>query len=120
MGFDLKLLGSKRCVKEKLQALAPEHVHKLREAFARNPHPRFKKEVCALRHLPWGSLKAYADGIRGADLEKLARFVKITGMLLQKGLPVLGIMKRARRLLQVRPFTQKLFKQLLRRWQINL
>ena len=83
MGFDLKLLGSKRCVKEKLQALAPEHVHKLREAFARNPHPRFKKEVCALRHLPWGALKAYADGIRGADLEKLARFVKITGMLLQ-------------------------------------
>ena len=56
----------------------------MREAFASNPHPRLKKEVYALRHLTWGSLDAYIKGIKSANLEKLVRFVKITGMLLRK------------------------------------
>ena len=30
-----------------------------------------------------GLLNAYIEGVKGADLEKLARFIKIAGMLLQ-------------------------------------
>jgi hypothetical protein len=107
LGFDLKLLGSQRYVKEKLLVFTPEHVHTLREAFARNPHPRFKKEVCALRHLPWGSLSAYTEGVKSANLEKLARFVKVTGMLLQTKVYLFwkSSRRRARTCLVYSPFS---------------
>ena len=83
LGFDLTLLGSQRYVMEKIQSLSKEEVERVREVFIRSPHPRFRQEVNGLRHLPWGPLAIYVAGVRGADLEKLARFVRIAGLLLQ-------------------------------------
>jgi hypothetical protein len=55
----------------------------LREAFVRNKHPRFKKEFASSRHQPFGLTSDYIKGIENADSEKLARLIKIVGMLLQ-------------------------------------
>jgi ABC-type lipoprotein export system ATPase subunit/GNAT superfamily N-acetyltransferase len=82
-GFDLKLLGSQKHVSSKLQSLSPEQLEALKEAFAKNDHPRFRKELAATRHVPYGTTAAYAEGIRSASLEKITKLVKIVGMLLQ-------------------------------------
>jgi hypothetical protein len=84
LGFDLKLLGSQRYVMQKMQRLRKKEIERVREAFVRSPHPRFKQEVNGLRHLPWGPMALYVAGIHDADLEKLCRFVRIAGMLLQQ------------------------------------
>jgi hypothetical protein len=47
LGFDLQLLGSERYVRGKLESLLPEQVKKLKEAFIKNKHLRFKKRVCS-------------------------------------------------------------------------
>jgi hypothetical protein len=52
-------------------------------AFIKNNHPRFRREIAANRHMPYGTTKAYREGIENADLEKLAKLVKIVGVLLQ-------------------------------------
>jgi hypothetical protein len=33
--------------------------------------------------MPYGTAVAYAEGVRNANIERIARLVKITGMLLQ-------------------------------------
>ena len=43
LGFDLQLLGSEQYVKAKLEALRSQEIHKLKTAFIKNKHPRFKK-----------------------------------------------------------------------------
>lgn len=83
LGFDLKLLGSQKHVSDKLQSLSPEQLETLKESFVKNDHPRFRREFAANRHMPYGSASAYAEGVRNADMERVARLVKITGMLLQ-------------------------------------
>jgi hypothetical protein len=83
LGFDLKLLGSQKHVSDKLQSLNPEQLGALREAFVKNDHPRFRREFAANRHMPYGTSAAYVEGIRDASIERVARLVKITGMLLQ-------------------------------------
>ena len=82
-GFDLQLLGSERYVKAKLENLTPEQLSSLREAFIVNSHPRFKKEFAACSSQPYGKTSDYKEGIKKADAEKLARLIKIVGMLLQ-------------------------------------
>jgi hypothetical protein len=52
-------------------------------AFIKNNHLRFRREIAANRHMPYGTTKAYREGIENADLEKLAKLVKIVGVLLQ-------------------------------------
>ncbi len=52
LGFDLKFLGSQRYVVEKLQALSQEQTRALKDAIAKAPHPRLKKEITELRHVP--------------------------------------------------------------------
>ena len=54
LGFDMHLLGSERYVKAKLENLTSAQLSKVREAFVRNKHPRFKKESAASRHQPFG------------------------------------------------------------------
>ena len=83
LGFDLKLLGSLKHVSDRLQSLNPEQLGALREAFVKNDHPRFRREFAANRHMPYGTSAAYVEGIRDASIERVARLVKITGMLLQ-------------------------------------
>jgi hypothetical protein len=83
LGFDLPLLSSERYVLEKLNRLSPAEVQQLKELFAKNKHPRFKKEFAASRHQPFGKTSDYIKGIENAGSEKLARLIKIVGMLLQ-------------------------------------
>ena len=81
--FDLKLLGSQKNVSDKLQSLSPEQLEVLKESFVKNDHPRFRREFAANRHMPYGTAKAYGEGVRNASMERIGRLVKITGMLLQ-------------------------------------
>lgn len=83
LGFDMHLLGSERYVKAKLENLTSSQLSKVREAFVKNSHPRFKKEFASSRHQPFGKTSDYIKGIENADSEKLARLIKIVGMLLQ-------------------------------------
>ena len=36
-----------------------------------------------MRHVPYGTTKLYQEGIDAADLERLARLIRIVGVLLQ-------------------------------------
>ena len=83
LGFDMHLLGSERYVKAKLEGLAPAQLSQVREAFVKNSHPRFKKEFAASRHQPFGKTCDYIKGIENADSAKLAKLIKLVGMLLQ-------------------------------------
>ena len=55
----------------------------LKEVFVKNPHLRFKREIDALRHMPYGTVAVYAKGVRNASIERIAKLIKIVGMLLQ-------------------------------------
>ena len=59
LGFDVQLLGSERYVQGKLESLHPEQIRKLKEAFIKNKHPRFKKEFAVSRHQPFGKTSDY-------------------------------------------------------------
>ena len=83
LGFDLHLLGSECYVKAKLESLLPVQLVLIREAFVKNSHPRFKKEFASSQHQPFGKTSDYINGIENADFAKLARLIKIVGMLLQ-------------------------------------
>ena len=82
MGFNLQLLGSERYVREKLESLHSQQMSSLKEAFAKNNHPRFKKEFAVSRHQPFGKTSDYTIAIRNANREKIA-LIKIVGMLNQ-------------------------------------
>jgi hypothetical protein len=75
--------GSQKHVLNKLESLSPEQLYGLKESFVKNDHPRFRREFAANRHRPYGTSAAYVEGIRDASIERVARLVKITGMLLQ-------------------------------------
>jgi ABC-type ATPase with predicted acetyltransferase domain len=83
LGFDLQLLGSERYVKGRLESLSSEQIDELKAAFIRNKHPRFKKEFAVSRHQPFGKTSDYIACIEKADPVKMAKLVKLVGMLLQ-------------------------------------
>ena len=56
---------------------------KLKEAFVKNKHLRFKKEFAVSRHQPFGETSVYVKSIQNADVSKIAKLVKLVGMLLQ-------------------------------------
>jgi len=58
-----------------------KHLTRLRQSFIQNNHQRFQKEFSP--HQPYGKLEKYKAGVEKADLEKLAKLIKICGMLLQ-------------------------------------
>jgi hypothetical protein len=83
LGFNLQLLSSEHYVLERIMALSPEEIEKIREAFIENKHPRFKKEFAVSRHQPFGKTSDYVKCIENADSEKMAQITKLVGMLLQ-------------------------------------
>jgi GNAT superfamily N-acetyltransferase len=83
LGFDLKLLGSQKHVAETLGFLSLEQLGELKEAFIKHGHPRFRKEIAATRHMLYGTAAVYAEGVRNASLDRVAKLVRIVGMLLQ-------------------------------------
>ncbi|MGD0994355.1 MAG: hypothetical protein ABR909_02390 [Candidatus Bathyarchaeia archaeon] len=83
LGFDLQLLGSERYVKEKLQSLSPAQLDKLKESLIKNKHPRFKKEFAVSRHQPYGKTSDYIQSIQNAEMPKIAKLIKLVGILSQ-------------------------------------
>jgi hypothetical protein len=83
LGFDLQLLGSERYVLWKLEGLNTDQICKLKETFLRSNHPRFKREFAVSRHQPFGKTSDYIKSIKEADSPKIAKLLKIVGMLLQ-------------------------------------
>jgi ABC-type ATPase with predicted acetyltransferase domain len=83
LGFNLQLLGSERYIGEKLESLNPQQLSAIKTAFTKNSHPRFKKEFTVNRHQPFGKTSDYTLAIRNANNEKIAKLIKIVGMLSQ-------------------------------------
>ncbi len=83
LGFDLQLLGSERYVTAKLANLTAPQLERLKRAFVKCMHPRFKKEFAVSRHRLFGTTTDYRQCIRDVDLGKLARLVKLAGLLSQ-------------------------------------
>jgi hypothetical protein len=80
-GFNDQLLGSEKCVLEKLQTLNDEETERIRQAFVKYNHPRFMKAFSY--HLPFGAKQAYRKEIDCLGLEKFARLIRICGFLMQ-------------------------------------
>lgn len=81
LGFNVTFLGSKRCVLKKLRNLNHEDLQKVRETFKENVHPRFLKEF--FYHKPYGKAKLFKEKMDKADCKKLAKLIRIVGLLLQ-------------------------------------
>jgi hypothetical protein len=82
-GFDLQLLSSERYVSQKLGDLNSSERNKLKELFIKNKHPRFEKEFAVSLHQPFGKTSDYVKCIEKADYIKMAKLVKLVGILLQ-------------------------------------
>ena len=53
----------------------------VRQAFKENVHPRFMKEF--FYHKPYGKARLFKEKVDTADFGKLAKLIKIVGLLLQ-------------------------------------
>jgi hypothetical protein len=82
-GFNLSLLGSERYVSEKVSCLNPAEVSRLKDVLVKSSHPRFRKEFAVSRHKPFGKTSEYVKCIENADSAKIAKLIKLAGMLLQ-------------------------------------
>jgi hypothetical protein len=83
LSFDLQLLGSERYVRRKFEELTPQEITSIKEAFIKNKHPRFRKEFATSRHQPFGKTSDYIVSIENATSEKIAKLIKVVGMLQQ-------------------------------------
>jgi ABC-type ATPase with predicted acetyltransferase domain len=81
LGFNTELLGSKSYALKKLQDLNQADLSKIRMAFVKNSHIRFKKAFSG--NMPFGRTSQHIKNIEDADLETLVNLVKICGFLLQ-------------------------------------
>lgn len=83
LSFDLELHGSQRYVLRKLEEFSSKQLESLRGYLQQCGHPRFRKEFAISRHVPYGNSAEFRRCIGEADVLKLARLIRIVGMLLQ-------------------------------------
>lgn len=83
LGFNPRLLGSESYVRRKLENLSSKQLAQLKETFIKNDHPRLRKEIAVDRHKAFGKKQHYIEGIEKADLQRIAKMVKVVGILLQ-------------------------------------
>ena len=81
LGFNVQLLNSRNHVLKKLQHMKAKHLTLLRQSFIQHNHQRFQKEFSP--HQPYVKFERYKASVEKASLEKLAKLIKICGMLLQ-------------------------------------
>jgi hypothetical protein len=81
LGFNITLLGSEKYVLNKLHSLSEEQLQDVRRAFIENMHVRFMKEF--FFHQPYGKRELYKLRMQTATLEKLAKLIHVTALLLQ-------------------------------------
>jgi hypothetical protein len=82
LGFNIRLLCSGKYVLGKLRSLSLEQMGAIKGAFIKYSHPRFMKSFS--EKMPFGSKEAYAEEVRGANLERLAHLIKVCGFLMQR------------------------------------
>jgi ABC-type lipoprotein export system ATPase subunit/GNAT superfamily N-acetyltransferase len=83
-GFNLKLIGSTSYNLQCLEKLKPKQISTLKEVFIKNDHPRLAKEIVTHRgETPYGSKKAYVEAMNGLELPRMAKLIRVVGMLLQ-------------------------------------
>jgi ABC-type lipoprotein export system ATPase subunit len=83
LGFDTRLLGSQKYTTTKLQTLTPHQIAKVRALFLQHGHSMLREALGAVRHQRSEKVKDYKKELKKADKEKIARLIKITGILLQ-------------------------------------
>ena len=81
MGFNPTLLASEKYVLNKFHSLSEEQLQDVRRAFIKNGHLRFMKEF--FYHQPYGKHELYRQRVETAPLEKLAKLMHVTALLLQ-------------------------------------
>jgi len=81
LSFNIQLLGSEKYVLNKLRTLKLEDVARIKDAFIRNKAPRFMKYFFS--HEAYGKQELYRKKLMKASLERLARLIKVCGLLLQ-------------------------------------
>jgi ABC-type ATPase with predicted acetyltransferase domain len=81
LGFDLRLLGSERYVRAKLDSLNLQQMCQLKAAFVKNKHLRFRKELTGGQL--FGKTSDYLRNLQDADNAKVAKLVKVAGVLMQ-------------------------------------
>jgi len=81
LGFNIKLLGSEKYVRNMLETLSSDDIAKIKEAFIKHSHTRFIKYF--IYNMPFGNKHTYAEEMMKATLERLAYLIKICGFLMQ-------------------------------------
>lgn len=81
LGFNIVFVGSQKYVLNKLRSLSDEQLWEIRRAFMKNVHVRFLKEF--FYHEPFGKRELYKQRVGVATLEKLAKLIHVTALLLQ-------------------------------------
>jgi len=81
LGFNTTLLSSQKYVLSKLRSLSVNELAQIRHAFTQNVHPKFMKEF--FYHEPYGKRELYKQRVETATLEKLAKLIHVTALLLQ-------------------------------------
>jgi len=81
LGFNVTLLGSQKYVLNELRSLSADELTQVRHAFMQNVHLRFLKEF--FYHEPYGKRELYKQRLQTATLEKLAKLIHVTALLLQ-------------------------------------
>ncbi len=80
-GFIVQLLGSEKYVLNKLQSLSETETQTIKEAFIKHCRTRFMKYFSC--HMPFGIKHAYSGEVKKANLESLARLIKVCSFLMQ-------------------------------------
>jgi hypothetical protein len=70
-----------RCVMSQLKHLTDSELSMVRQAFTKNAHLRYLKEF--FYHQPYGKRELYNQEVQTAGLEKLAKLIHVTALLLQ-------------------------------------
>jgi ABC-type lipoprotein export system ATPase subunit/GNAT superfamily N-acetyltransferase len=81
LGFNTTLLGSGSCVMSQLKHLTNSELSALRQVFMKNAHLRYLKEF--FYHQPYGKRQLYQQELQTASLDKLAKLIHVTALLLQ-------------------------------------
>jgi len=81
LGFNTTLLSSEKYSMSQLKRLTDQELSMVRQVFSKNAHLRFLKEF--FYHQPYGKRELYQQYVQTASLEKLAKLIHVTALLLQ-------------------------------------
>jgi GNAT superfamily N-acetyltransferase len=81
LNFDITFLSSEKYTLSRMKTLKDTQLSQIRQAFINNNHVRFMKEF--FYHQPYGKKDIYQQCVATASLEKLAKLIHVTAMLLQ-------------------------------------